>query len=162
MNLDITPLPPLRDQQFLHLPARFSSFHAESVLTRVQSRRYARGYSATQILMVCLLVLWGIFFLQMKTRDGYQERKPEEASSGEFYAPQITYCLAEKIRLEGAISVVDSNSSQAFRYNKMVDDYTKRCSTFKYRESSMNAARKNVEERRDQLLEEGRKRFASS
>jgi hypothetical protein len=77
MNLDITPS--LRDQQFPHLQARFSSFRAKAALTPTKPRCHARGYSGIQILVVCLIVLFALLFLQKeRTRD--QKAQAQKAS----------------------------------------------------------------------------------
>ncbi|MDR2678283.1 MAG: hypothetical protein LBB51_02475 [Zoogloeaceae bacterium] len=135
-------------------------------------RRHARGYSNIQILALCVFVFLGVAFVQHqrardqrqqalqieKERNTFQEQKPE-AGGGEHTKPQITYCLAENIRLEGAKSAVNHDNTQ--QYNAMIKDFNFRCGFFKYTERNMSAARASVEMRRDQLWKEGRKRFAS-
>lgn len=105
-----------------------------------------------------------------ETSTSYPAPAPEPAQPWEDRPPvgqslvltpaQITYCLAEDIRLEGANAVVDNYSdSQVNRYNALVDDYNSRCSSFRYRSGALESARRAVEPYRSQLLAEGRSRF---
>lgn len=88
------------------------------------------------------------------------EERPPVGQSLVLTTTQITYCLAEDIRLEGAKAVIDSYSdSQVDRFNVWVDDYNSRCGSFRYRSGALESARRAVEPYRSQLLADGRSRF---
>jgi hypothetical protein len=73
---------------------------------------------------------------------------------------QITYCLAEDIRLEGSRSVIDNYSdAQVNRFNVLVDDYNSRCSNFRYRSGALESARRAVDPFRSEFLADGHNRF---
>jgi hypothetical protein len=70
--------------------------------------------------------------------------------------PEIRYCLSQKIRIEGARSMVSNGAEyQVARFNVLVDHYNSRCSNFRYRQSVMDRVRPEVETRRWNLYLEG-------
>ena len=74
--------------------------------------------------------------------------------------PEIRYCLAEKQRLIGVKSAVDSYSqTEVDQLNAMVDDYNNRCGSFRYASGALDTAREYVTQHRDELLAEGRAWF---
>ena len=80
-----------------------------------------------------------------------------------FSMPQIRYCLAEDIRMEGAKSALNNYiDSDVDRFNAMVADYNSRCGSFRYRSGALESARRDIEPYRSQLQSEGRSRFAGS
>lgn len=88
------------------------------------------------------------------------EDRPPVGQSLVLTTSQITYCLAEDIRLEGSRSVIDNYSdAQVNRFNVLVDDYNSRCGNFRYRSGALESARRTVEAFRTQLLADGRTRF---
>ncbi len=92
---------------------------------------------------------------------GPRESIPPVGQDEVLSADQIRYCLAEKIRLEGANSVVNNSiDSDVDRFNSTVDDYNSRCGSFRYRSDELESARQDVELHRSQLQYEGRSRFA--
>jgi hypothetical protein len=77
-----------------------------------------------------------------------------------FSTAQITYCLAEDIRMSGAKSAVNKYSdSDVDRFNAMVVDYNSRCSSFRHQKGALESARQDIEPYRSQLYSEGRQRF---
>ena len=73
---------------------------------------------------------------------------------------QITYCLAEHIRLDGAKSnLISTNNAQIDRFNRMIDDFNLRCSKYRYRTAEMDRARSSTEANLSVLFSEGMKRF---
>ena len=90
-----------------------------------------------------------------------QESMPPVGQSLVFSTAQIRYCLAEDIRLEGAKSAVNNYiDSDVGRFNAMVDDYNRRCGSFRYRSGALESARRDIEPYRSQLQSDGRSRFA--
>lgn len=80
-----------------------------------------------------------------------------------FSTPQIRYCLAEAISLEGAKSAVNNDiDTDVDRFNAMVADYNSRCGNFRYRRGALESAQRDIEPYQSQLQSEGRSRFASS
>jgi hypothetical protein len=73
---------------------------------------------------------------------------------------QISYCLAEEIRILAADPVVNDHSQrQVDRFNAMVNDYNGRCGRYRYRRDTLDRARYAVERVRSTLEAEGRARF---
>jgi hypothetical protein len=72
---------------------------------------------------------------------------------------QIRYCLSEKIRLEGAHSVLNTysqtNQTGVDRFNAMVDDYNSRCGSFRYRTGTLETVRAEVQAKKLQLQSDG-------
>ena len=65
--------------------------------------------------------------------------------------------------MEGAETGVDESSQRDIdRFNSSVADYNSRCSQFRYRQGSLEAAKRDVEQYRAQLLLDGKSRFDSS
>ena len=76
---------------------------------------------------------------------------------------EIRYCLAEKIRMDGAKSAFNNannySGSDVDRFNAMVGDYNSRCERFQYRRGELESARSYIERYRSQLWNDGRNRF---
>ncbi len=91
------------------------------------------------------------------------ESKPSVGRNNVLSTAQIRYCLAEKIRLDAAETVLNNyNDSDVDRFNGYVSDYNSRCGEFRYRQGSLESARRDVEPYRSQLQAEGRSRFVQS
>lgn len=77
-----------------------------------------------------------------------------------FSDAQIRYCLAEKIRMEGAESALNNFiGSEVDRFNAKVAEYNSRCGNFRYRSGALESARREVELYREKLKAEGRNDF---
>lgn len=73
---------------------------------------------------------------------------------------QIQYCLAEGIRLEAARGVLNpQNNSDTKLFNEYVDDYNRRCSSYRYHQSDYDNANLDVKQRQYEYQNEGRARF---
>jgi Putative peptidoglycan binding domain len=91
------------------------------------------------------------------------ERKPSIGRNNVLSIAEIRYCLAEKIRLDAADTVLDNSSdSDINRFNTYVNDYNSRCGEFRYRQGSLESARRDVDLYSSQLQAEGRSRFVRS
>ena len=100
---------------------------------------------------------------QPQLPSGPQESSPPIGQDLVLSIAQIRYCLAEEIRMQGAESVLDENNRHDVdRFNVSVADYNSRCSQFRYRQGSLEAAQREVGQYRAHLLLEGRNRFVSS
>lgn len=90
-----------------------------------------------------------------------QESMPPVGQDLVFSTPQIRYCLAEDIRIEGTKSALNNYiDSDVDSFNAMVADYNSRCGSFRYRSGALESARRDIEPYRSQLQAEGRNRFA--
>lgn len=88
------------------------------------------------------------------------EDQPSIGRNNVLSTAQIRYCLAEKIRLDAAESVINNYvESDVDRFNGYVNDYNSRCGEFRYRQGALEGARRDVEPYRSQLQAEGRSRF---
>jgi peptidoglycan hydrolase-like protein with peptidoglycan-binding domain len=91
------------------------------------------------------------------------EEAPPVGQGHSLSIPQIRYCLAEDIRLDGARGAVNNyNDSHVDRFNAMVADYNSRCSNFRYRRGALESARQDIEPYRNDLQSEGRNRFGGA
>lgn len=91
------------------------------------------------------------------------EMKPSVGRGNVLSTAQIRYCLAEKIRLDAAETVLNNYiESDVDRFNGYVSDYNSRCGEFRYRQGALESARRDVEPYRSQLQAEGRSSFARS
>ena len=89
-----------------------------------------------------------------------EESKPPVGQDRVISLAQIRYCFAEEIRMHGAESNLAAKSqSDIDRFNTMVIDYNNRCGQFRYQPGSLEAARRDVDQYRAQLLLDGRNRF---
>lgn len=92
-----------------------------------------------------------------------EESMPPTGQNVLLSAPQIRYCLAEEIRIDGSKSSVDNYSDSGVDlFNAYVADFNSRCGSFRYRTGALESARRDVEPYRSQLQAEGRSRFARS
>jgi hypothetical protein len=88
------------------------------------------------------------------------EIRPPVGTNNVLSTAQITYCLAQEIRLDGAKDVLSHlASTDANRFNSLVDDYNSRCGQYQYQQSSRDAAKVAVMPFRAQYLQEGRAWF---
>jgi hypothetical protein len=86
-----------------------------------------------------------------------EESKPPPGTDVALLQSQIRYCLAQKVRLDTMEPMIDLHSSvQVNGYNDLVDDYNRRCSSYRYRQSDMDAAKRVIEARRAILTAEAR------
>lgn len=88
------------------------------------------------------------------------EQKPSVGRNNVLTIAQIRYCLAEEIRLDAAESTISGyNHSDVDRFNGYIGDYNSRCSAYRYRQGTLERARREIEPYRGQLEAEGRNRF---
>lgn len=88
------------------------------------------------------------------------EAQPSIGRDNVLSTAQIRYCLAEKIRLDAAETVLNNYvDADVDRFNGYVNDYNSRCGEFRYRQGALESAQRDVEQYRNQLQIEGRSRF---
>lgn len=91
------------------------------------------------------------------------EDQPSIGRNNVLSTAQIRHCLAEKIRLDAAESVINNYvASDVDRFNAYVNEYNSRCGEFRYRQGALESAQRDVEPYRSQLQAEGRSRFVRS
>jgi hypothetical protein len=84
---------------------------------------------------------------------------PSYGSNNVFSDREIRYCLEEEIRLSAWQAAVNTRSQNAISaFNRAVDDYNARCSSYRYRRGALERVRSDVESRRFSLEQEGRSR----
>ena len=87
------------------------------------------------------------------------ENKPLIGRNNVLSTTEIRYCLAEEIRMNAAETVVNIYSeSDVNQFNRYVSDFNSRCAEFRYRQGTLESARRDIEPYRGQLQEEGRNR----
>lgn len=90
------------------------------------------------------------------------EKKPPIGRNQVLTSSNIRYCLAEKIRLDGAESVINNYSQyDVNRFNSMVNAYNSRCGEFRYRSSALGIAERDINPFRNHYWTEGKRRFVS-
>lgn len=93
----------------------------------------------------------------------FSETMPSIGTGQSLTTDELRYCLAEKVRMDAAQSVVNEYDwPQVDRFNTMVADYNSRCGEFRYRSSSMSVAQDDVNAHRFELEQEGRDRIAGA
>jgi len=93
----------------------------------------------------------------------FSETMPSIGTGQSLTTDVLRYCLAEKVRMDAAQSVVNEYDwPQVDRFNAMVADYNSRCGEFRYRSSSMSVAQDDVNAHRFELEQEGRDRITGT
>jgi len=87
------------------------------------------------------------------------ELAPPIGTDNVLTRPQIRYCLAESIRLDGGKTYLEKKTRiDPTRFNAEVQDYNSRCSSFRYPTRIFDDVKASVESQRDQLLRDGQER----
>ena len=90
------------------------------------------------------------------------EEKPPVGTNLNLTVTQISYCLAEDLRLSGAKQSLNNDiEPDVDLYNQMINDYNARCGYFHYRAGTLDAARLVIDRYREILESDGRARFTS-
>ncbi|GMW00558.1 MAG: hypothetical protein AMXMBFR84_16950, partial [Candidatus Hydrogenedentota bacterium] len=79
--------------------------------------------------------------------------KPPVGQNNVLSVPQICWCLREDIRIETMRDVANTEESVT-KFNGLVDDYNSRCGSFKYREGTLEQAKRTVESQRSEIVSE--------
>jgi len=70
--------------------------------------------------------------------------------------PQVRYCLAQGIRIQGAAKAVNTTSTvEASRFLALSDDYNPRCGNYHYTPGSLDSVKEEVEAQRAALELQG-------
>ena len=76
--------------------------------------------------------------------------KPPVGERNILSVAQIRWCLREAIRIE-VLRPMPTTNSQIDQFNAVVADYNSRCGSYRYRESALTRAQRQVERARDQI-----------
>jgi hypothetical protein len=107
------------------------------------------------IVGVAAIVVFGVL-----TEDHTTETTPPVGTGNMLSRAEIRYCVAERIRLEGAQAALNHGKGDDItRFNTMVDDYNSRCSRYRYRSGDLESARSDVEPNSERLRGDGAARF---
>lgn len=91
------------------------------------------------------------------------EERPPSGTDNILTKEQITYCLAQEVRLDAAQHAVNEYAaSDISRFNAMVDDYNSRCGSYRYEQWDQAAAVALVASFSDRYEREGKAWFAAS
>ena len=122
----------------------------------------AKPSSSSNAWVIWLLVIGGVIWViaasdnKPKVPTRPTEQKPSIGRNNVLSYNELHYCLAEDIRMEGAKSVLNNYSDADVNwFNTMVADYNSRCGEFKYRQGSLEGARRNIEPWRSEIYREG-------
>lgn len=134
-----------------------------------QAAQPAGGSSAGKWLLGIGAVIGVIWLLSESGNTYYPSAQPPSRPTEErppvgtnlVHGPaQLRYCLAEHIRLDAAQGALNNyEASDVGGFNAMVVDYNSRCGEFRYRRSSLESAKSDVERFRQMLESEGRSRI---
>ena len=94
------------------------------------------------------------------TNSEFVEELPPIGTSITLTRDQIRYCLSEEIRIDGARSVLAQyRLYDVSRFNLSINDYKRRCGSFRDSSGSPESVRSEVEANRYRLWAEGAARF---
>ena len=77
--------------------------------------------------------------------------KPPAREGKVLTLPQIRWCLREDVRIE-TLRLMLATNLQSLQFNKIVEDYNKRCGNFRYKPSTMTQAQREIERVRPQIV----------
>jgi Putative peptidoglycan binding domain len=87
---------------------------------------------------------------------GGAETAPPVGRDRRLTRDQIRYCLFQGERIE-AFRLEATTNAQIARFNRLVDDWNSRCSSYGYRPPDMQAVEREVGAQKDRLQREGRR-----
>ncbi|WP_318476011.1 peptidoglycan-binding domain-containing protein, partial [Photobacterium leiognathi] len=81
--------------------------------------------------------------------------KPSVGSNNVLSVSQISWCIRESMRIEAMRNVFDTNGG-INEFNKIVEDYNLRCSSYRYRQGHQSKAERQVESARATIVSEAK------
>ncbi|WJW74700.1 peptidoglycan-binding domain-containing protein [Thiohalobacter sp. IOR34] len=82
-----------------------------------------------------------------------QYTKPSVGTNNILSVPEIRWCVRESIRIEAMRNVINTNKG-IDAFNRIVNDYNRRCGSYRYRRGSQQRAERDVEVYRSQIVAE--------
>jgi hypothetical protein len=84
------------------------------------------------------------------------EEKPPVGQGAMLSGPQVRYCLAQGIRIEGAGKAVnEASKAEVTRFLALTDDFTPRCGNYRFALGVIQVVKEEVEAKRAALEREG-------
>jgi len=94
------------------------------------------------------------------TPSSLTESIPNYGSGQTLSSSEIYYCLAEAARIDANRSTMNTNDDFSVnRFNRSIDNYNGRCSSYRYKQSAMGSATKALNENRYSIEAQGRSRM---
>lgn len=84
---------------------------------------------------------------------GLQYTKPSVGTNNVLSISEIRWCIREAIRSEAMRDVIDTNAGIA-EFNRIIENYNRRCSSYQYRRGSQARAERDVDPYRGQIVSE--------
>lgn len=154
--------PPPPNPQAVPPPSSQSQARQPQAATPGIPAQRAKPSSSSNAWVIWLLVIGGVIWAiaasdnKPKVPTRPTEQKPSVGRNNVLSYNELHYCLAEDIRMEGVKSVLNNYSDADVNwFNTMVADYNSRCGEFKYRQGSLEGARRNIEPWRSEIYREG-------
>jgi hypothetical protein len=88
----------------------------------------------------------------------YTETKPPVGSGRSLSMSELRYCVFEDERI-GYMKPLVTDNGRVDTFNRYVQDYNSRCSSFHYRRGTLEAVRREASDRASSLQSEARLRF---
>ncbi len=89
-----------------------------------------------------------------------QYTMPSFGTNNTLSVPEIRWCVREEMRIDAMRDVVTSDTA-IDEFNRIVDDYNRRCISFRYQDGHLSRARRDMEPHRSKIIfeaiREGRK-----
>ena len=82
-----------------------------------------------------------------------QYEKPPGGTNNVLSVPQICWCISEDIRIEAMRDVANTDAGVE-EFNRIVNDFNSRCGSYRYREGSLERAKRIVEAHRSEIMAE--------
>jgi len=88
------------------------------------------------------------------------ETLPNYGTGQTLSSSEIYYCLAEAVRIDANRTTMNTyDDFSVNRFNRSIDDYNGRCSSYRYKQSAMGSATKALNENRYSIEAQGRSRM---
>jgi hypothetical protein len=83
----------------------------------------------------------------------FEERRPGAATEQTLVGPELTYCVAQDLRLSTLQPLIEQNSEpEIVHFNRLVDDFNGRCSHYTYNVKEMIQVKAIVSSHHDQIV----------
>jgi peptidoglycan hydrolase-like protein with peptidoglycan-binding domain len=90
----------------------------------------------------------------------WNESRPPVGQDRVLTRDELRYCLAESTRIDAMEKIVNEyNQTDVDTFNRYVNDYNSRCSSFRYRQSTLDSVQREVDAVRSRLGQDGRARL---
>lgn len=80
-----------------------------------------------------------------------QYTKPSVGTNNVLSSSEIRWCLREEIRLEAMRSFIEMDARR-YEFDSLINDYNSRCGSYRYRQGTLEQAKREVESYRSQIV----------